>query len=978
MRKSSRWFLVLVAAFAAMAFVPPAHAQIIDVEVNGTFTGTIAGAGAEVQARFYATQGATLQLRVQADSGSTLRPTVAVTDSSGQTVAGRTQTIRWLPYGNLIHYMTAPADGFYTATIGAASGSGSFWARLTGNAVAPAPTATLSGTVTDADTNALIAGVTVTVGGVAFDTTDANGDYSGTLAPGTYDVTFDAPGYASRTESVTIADVDVVLSVSLTPVAGATVDASVTGNPAFGATVTATADIQTQAGVNVTGIQWTQMFGTPVTIATPTNATTMVTLGSMGDYKDELITVLSEPPIGEEDLPPNVPLPEGEFPGGLQDRLQVVGVNPFALEEAGIVVLEVEVTTNVGVFTDEVEIHVSVPWVVSTGLRNVPVGEPALVHAVEQGSYAWTLSGPAGSLATLTDPTSQTPYFTPDVAGLYELEVSDGMGGPVSTLQVFAGTWRGVIVDQDMNGRPVPDTACTFCHNDILAPDEFTPWKETGHAEIFTDNLDTSTHYGSSCFPCHTVGYDPGVDNAGIDEAPDWQGFLNSGLLNNPGDNWTTMLDQYPDSARKANIQCENCHGPQDSLGHGFAGPLGEPRASLSSDVCASCHGEPLRHARFQQWQLSGHANYELAIDEGDSGSCSRCHTVNGFLTWLPVLLGDQPGDPLADITVTWTTDETHPQTCVTCHDPHEVGTSSGNDPDVNIRISGDTPPLIAGFQATDVGRGAICMTCHNSRRGLRNDSVWDTFSTSEKARAPHGSAQTDVLMGQNAYLVPVGTPGGHAMNPNTCVDCHMKATPPPDLLSYNQGGANHTFYAELTICSECHSPYLLASDVQNGVQFLLDQVEEYAVDAYYELMDSLIAGGNEIDFDGDFTVTDVADVTALEFGESRGSQALGVTLNGVDQGLYRLTTIDVVDGGGTIIGNLAEFADDDLLKAGWNWNLFNNDSSVGIHNPFFANGALIAARNALIALSPSPAVQTDATSLGAPWGRTPRRRFDA
>ena len=27
---------------------------------------------------------------------------------------------------------------------------------------------------------------------------------------------------------------------------------------------------------------------------------------------------------------------------------------------------------------------------------------------------------------------------------------------------------------------------------------------------------------------------------------------------------WTMMLEDYPDTARKSNIQCENCHGPQD------------------------------------------------------------------------------------------------------------------------------------------------------------------------------------------------------------------------------------------------------------------------------------------------------------------------------------------------------------------------------------------------------------------------------
>ncbi len=76
-----------------------------------------------------------------------------------------------------------------------------------------------------------------------------------------------------------------------------------------------------------------------------------------------------------------------------------------------------------------------------------------------------------------------------------------------------------------------------------------------------------------------------------------------------------------------SNIQCENCHGPQVGGAHLPRNPEGTPRVSLSSDVCATCHGEPLRHARFQQWQLSPHANYELAIDEGSKAAAARAAT---------------------------------------------------------------------------------------------------------------------------------------------------------------------------------------------------------------------------------------------------------------------------------------------------------------------------------------------------------------
>jgi hypothetical protein len=359
-------------------------------------------------------------------------------------------------------------------------------------------------------------------------------------------------------------------------------------------------------------------------------------------------------------------------------------------------------------------------------------------------------------------------------------------------------------------------------------------------------------------------------------------------------------------------------------------------RISLSSDVCATCHGEPLRHARFQQWQLSPHANYELAVDEGDSGSCSRCHTGNGFLAWLPVLLGEEDGDPLDDVEVTWTPDETHPQTCQTCHDPHNIGTTSGSDPNATVRISGDTPPLIAGFTATDVGKGAICMTCHNTRRGLRNDGNFEEFwGTSEAIRAPHPGAQTDVLMGQNAYFVEVGTRGYHSKLKDTCVDCHMEATPPPDVLAYNQGGTNHTFRASPDICSECHA-VITAEDVQGPFEEAMEELVEMIEHGWFAVISEQIAAGRSIDLNGDATVTDPSQIMDIEFTETRGRQALTVYLTGgAVAGPTAMSSIDVISSGGSFA--LYTVAPRDLVKSGWNYNLLHADGSHGVHNPAYA-----------------------------------------
>ena len=758
------------------------------------------------------------------------------------------------------------------------------------------------------------------------------------------------------------------------------VSADVTGVAMPDGVLTATATWVINDGSTFVSASWMQTYGVEAGLAGADTAVATVTLASRHGYKDGLIEILKEPPIGEEDLPDNVPLPEGEFPGGLQDRYQVVGLNPFSLEEAALVTLKASVTTTSGTYTDEVDVHTALPWKVTLGINNVPIEISVLLHGAdpveENGAYSWTLLAPAGSSASLMDADAQSPDFTPDIVGMYT--ATETVSG--NSIDVYAGTWRGVIVGQDADGRPVADSACTGCHSGMgPAPDQFTPWAQSGHAEIFTNNLDTSTHYGENCFSCHTVGFDPLVSNGGVDDAGDYQDFLDAGLLNNPGDNWTTVLSDFPATAKLANIQCENCHGPQNGNGHSFdvKDPLHMARVDISSDVCGSCHGEPLRHARFQQWQLSGHANYELAIDEGDSGSCSRCHTGNGFLAWLPALQDDDPFNNGDSVAVTWTSDEVHPQTCVTCHDPHNPGSTTGISTNATVRISGDTPLLEAGFTALGVGRGAICMTCHNSRRGLRNDATFDrTKAAGDAARAPHGPAQTDILMGQNAYLVDVGNRGKHSLVTDACVSCHMEETPPPDLLSYNLGGTNHTFFASVEICSSCHGDGFTAEGVQDAVQATMDALQTIQEESLLALVADLTANrprgvqrkgelprgwlngkqgrkGNTIDLGGQAIITDEAEIVDLVFGSYRGRQAITVTLTDSSViGPVRMSDIDVVDPRGKIIGELYDFADDRIPKAGWNFLLVNNDSSTGVHNPDFALMALEAGIDALVELA--------------------------
>jgi hypothetical protein len=94
----------------------------------------------------------------------------------------------------------------------------------------------------------------------------------------------------------------------------------------------------------------------------------------------------------------------------------------------------------------------------------------------------------------------------------------------------------------------------------------------------------------------------------------------------------------------------------------------------------------------------------------------------------------------------------------------------------------------------------------------------------------------------------------------------------------------------------------------------------------------------------GDATITDVADIAEIEFGESRGRQAITVTFTDDTTdpvGPVGLNSVDVINGDGDVVGELYDFADEKLPKAGWNWNLINNDGTLGVHNFLFVRDVL-------------------------------------
>ena len=112
--------------------------------------------------------------------------------------------------------------------------------------------------------------------------------------------------------------------------------------------------------------------------------------------------------------------------------------------------------------------------------------------------------------------------------------------------------------------------------------------------------------------------------------------------------------------------------------------------------------------------------------------------------------------------------------------------------------------------------------------------------------------------------------------------------------------------------------------------------------------VEELTAAGKSIDMGAGVIITDTGDISEIHFGDD-GDPDVIVTYDGTERAA-EARRIDVLEEGQPDIG-LDEIADDVLLKAAWNWGLITKDGSRGVHNPFFATDALIAARDALVDL---------------------------
>lgn len=359
---------------------------------------------------------------------------------------------------------------------------------------------------------------------------------------------------------------------------------------------------------------------------------------------------------------------------------------------------------------------------------------------------------------------------------------------------------------------------CNGCHGDKVAE-----WSGTAHARAISALVDTNTglftgHASDTCIPCHTVGKNqPG-------------GYVN-----------------YTNSARLANVQCENCHGAA-SAHVNISGRVYHPANTLAAEVCGGCHSGS-RHGTYNEWTNSPHAKLVEDFPESQRLTCGACHVGAARMAMLKNYEARQNGitnylsiPSAADAAAVGTA------SCAVCHDPHSdalaaqlrnpmnstnyygyvsasttvttYGTNVFGQVSTNVNYANDV------FSAQYNPNVQICGQCHNGR-GVRWDGKSYSWNAASNAmvlgssqsfsRGPHHSPQYNILIGilQPDYLT-VGAQGvatnffaAHSGGPrstantNQCVTCHM-----PTYAVNASGSTNylgHTFAMKTNNCTICH-----------------------------------------------------------------------------------------------------------------------------------------------------------------------------
>ncbi len=312
---------------------------------------------------------------------------------------------------------------------------------------------------------------------------------------------------------------------------------------------------------------------------------------------------------------------------------------------------------------------------------------------------------------------------------------------------------------------------------------------------------------------------------------------------------------------------------------------------------CFDCHNDTdnLLIRPRGQFNNSAHADFSLLdnIYDKDGNECGRaCHTHEGFLVKVDSTLGS--------------TDSYSAINCFTCHLPHtgEYGTW-------NIDTLRSSDKIESRFGAT-LGAGFYspsnsCVHCHASTQSVAGT---DSLVELDADFGPHVSPQTDIISGKNGYFVSTNAPPVNTHLENGCIKCHY-GNPASGQGGQGYAFAEHTFRLEdensmqqyTNTCGNANNACHLGSEITD----FYDRPSILKIDTLSNSVKSLLAS---------FEIIDSADTSGLTY-------TIGDSVPRIHAEAY------------------------------YNYLLYKNDRSRGIHNAGFVTTLLRATATVLDSLPP-------------------------
>lgn len=330
-----------------------------------------------------------------------------------------------------------------------------------------------------------------------------------------------------------------------------------------------------------------------------------------------------------------------------------------------------------------------------------------------------------------------------------------------------------------------------------------------------------------------------------------------------------------------------SCEGPAGADGiDGVAGTDGAAGADGADGMdmdasCKVCHDDGT-DLFVKSLQAGASIHMTGGNFERNGADCAACHTHEGFVDRM------EAGEMEAS------TDVVNPSSinCRTCHNIHTAYDAT----DWAVTYT-DPVALWVGGETADLGGDAnLCLNCHQARIASPAAVVGGADVSLTSSRwGPHHGPQGSVLYGTAAYefaVASVAAAGTHQHAGVGCTTCHMAE-------AYGTQAGGHTFDMTYTYhgadavwtagCVSCHSASTFGHDIE-----VFQEETEHLLDSLHTI---LVANGWVNASDGLITAS--------------SSAPLALTA--------------------------------DQAGAVWNFYFFEEDRSLGVHNPPYVTALILA-----------------------------------